>query len=246
MQTHHNCRCSCRPPARAHPSSLFLLQLKQFDVGDVESLVGRYSHVEHGIKMDGQAYLRQFYNERSLHKRLAMIRQARKGGAVTPEAYVHLQPFILNGRVDVKTYCQVSEASWCYRSQAWSISLSTGHHWTGDMIWLATGCQLDVKQDPLLSGVMKEFQVQVIDGWPCISESLQWAEGCPFYLMGQYTALQVGPHAVNLAGGQAASMRIAKDIMRRWQQDNSEASELSGVKSKTEEYIQQMQGLLWL
>ncbi|XP_074475463.1 uncharacterized protein LOC141758195 [Sebastes fasciatus] len=83
------------------------LQLKQFDVGDVESLVGRYSHVEHGIKMDGQAYLRQFYNERSLHKRLAMIRQARKGGAVTPEAYIHLQPFILNGQVDVKTYCQV-------------------------------------------------------------------------------------------------------------------------------------------
>ncbi|XP_054473516.1 uncharacterized protein zgc:113276 [Anoplopoma fimbria] len=216
------------------------LQLKQFDVGDVESLVGRYSHVEHGIKMDGQAYLRQFYNERSLHKRLAMIRQARKGGAVTPEAYIHLQPFILDGRVDVKTYCQVSEASWCYRSQAWSLSLSTGDHWTGDTIWLATGCKLDVKQDPLLSEVMKEFPIQVIDGWPCISESLQWAEGCPFYLMGQYTALQVGPHAVNLAGGQAASLRIAKDIKCRRQQDNAEASELSGEKSKTEEYIQQM------
>ncbi|XP_068586802.1 uncharacterized protein zgc:113276 [Cebidichthys violaceus] len=222
------------------------LQLKQFDVGDVESLVGRYSHVEHGIKMDGQAHLRQFYNERSLHKRLAMIRQARKGGAVTPEAYVHLQPFILNGRVDVKTYCQVSDASWCYRSQAWSLSLSTGDHWTGDMIWLATGCKLDVKQDPLLSEVMKEFPIQVIDGWPCISESLQWAEGCPLYLMGQYTALQVGPHAVNLAGGQAASMRIAKDIMCRQQRDIAEASELSVEKCKTEEYIQQMQGLLWL
>lgn len=34
--------------------------------------------------------------------------------------------------------------------------------------------------------------MQVIDGWPCISESLQWAEDCPLYLMGQYTALQVG------------------------------------------------------
>lgn len=33
--------------------------------------------------------------------------------------------------------------------------------------------------------------MKVIDGWPCISESLQWAEGCPLYLMGQYTALQV-------------------------------------------------------
>lgn len=57
--------------------------------------------------MDGRAYLRQFYNQRSFHKRLAMIRQARKGGAVTPEAYVHLQPFILSGQVDVKTYCEV-------------------------------------------------------------------------------------------------------------------------------------------
>uniref|UniRef100_A0A3Q1IRX1 FAD/NAD(P)-binding domain-containing protein n=1 Tax=Anabas testudineus TaxID=64144 RepID=A0A3Q1IRX1_ANATE len=222
------------------------LQLKQFDVGDVESLVGRYSHVEHGIKMDGQAYLRQFYNERSLHRRLAMIRQARKGGAVTPEAYVHLKQFILNGRVDVKTYCEVSEASWCYRSQAWSLSLSTGDHWTGDRIWLATGCKLDVKQDSLLSAVMKEFPVQVIDGWPCISESLQWAEGCPLYLMGQYTALQIGPHAVNLAGGHAASLRIAKDIVRRQQQDGGEACELSGEKSKADEHIQQMQGLFWL
>ena len=76
-------------------------------MGDVESLVGRYSHVEHGIKLDGRAYLRQFYNQSSLHKRLAMIRQARKGGAVTPEAYAHLQPFIQSGRVTIRAYCQV-------------------------------------------------------------------------------------------------------------------------------------------
>uniref|UniRef100_A0A3Q2ZNF1 Zgc:113276 n=1 Tax=Hippocampus comes TaxID=109280 RepID=A0A3Q2ZNF1_HIPCM len=220
------------------------LQLKQFDVGDVESLVGRYSHVEHGIKMDGQAFLRQFFNERSLHKRLAMIRQARKGGAVTPEAYIQLQPFILKGQVTVKTYCQVREANWCYRNQAWRLSLSDGDLWTGDTIWLATGCKLDVKQDPLLSEVMKEFPIQVLDGWPCISESLQWTEGCPLYLMGQYTALQIGPHAVNLAGGQAASMRIAKHILHH--HNNLEVTELKAGRSKTEEYIQQMQGLLWL
>lgn len=34
--------------------------------------------------------------------------------------------------------------------------------------------------------------MKVIDGWPCISESLKWTQGCPLYLMGQYTALQVG------------------------------------------------------
>ncbi|XP_051920043.1 uncharacterized protein zgc:113276 [Hippocampus zosterae] len=220
------------------------LQLKQFDAGDVESLVGRYSHVEHGIKMDGQAFLRQFFNERSLHKRLAMIRQARKGGAVTPEAYIQLQPFILKGQVAVKTYCQVREANWCYKNQAWRLSLSDGDLWTGDTIWLATGCKLDVKQDPLLSEVMNEFPIQVLDGWPCISESLQWTEGCPLYLMGQYTALQIGPHAVNLAGGQAASMRIAKHILHH--HNNLEVTEPGAGRSKTEEYIQQMQGLLWL
>lgn len=57
---------------------------------------------------------------------------------------------------------QVKEASWCYRSQAWSAALSTGEHWRGDVIWLATGCKLDVKQDPLLSEVMKEFPIQVV------------------------------------------------------------------------------------
>lgn len=55
----------------------------------------------------------------------------------------------------------MSEASWCYRNQVWSLSLTTGEHWTGDKIWIATGCKLDVKQDPLLSEVMKEFPIQV-------------------------------------------------------------------------------------
>lgn len=57
---------------------------------------------------------------------------------------------------------EVREASWCYRSQAWSVALSNGEHWHGDMIWLATGCKLDVKQDALLSEVMKEFPIQVV------------------------------------------------------------------------------------
>lgn len=46
---------------------------------------------------------------------------------------------------------------------------------------------------------------------------------------------------MNLAGGQAASMRIAKDIMHLVEQTNG-----APERSKTEEYIQQMQGLMWL
>ncbi|KAF4093276.1 hypothetical protein AMELA_G00000260 [Ameiurus melas] len=222
------------------------VQLKQFDVGDVESLIGRYSHIELGIKLDGLAYLRQFYGERSLHRRLAMIKQARKGGAVTPEAYAHLQPFIQSGQLLVKAYCQVTEAVWRYETQTWKVSLCDGEKWTGDRIWLATGCKLDVNQDPLLSDIKKHFPVQMLEGWPCISETLQWAPGCPVYLMGQYAALQVGPHAVNLAGGQAAAFRIAKEIIDEHggEEQNTETTKVE--KARTEEYISHMHGLMWL
>lgn len=215
-------------------------------MGDVESLIGRYSHVEHGIKMDGLAYLRQFYNERSLHKRLAMIRQARKGGAVTPEAYAQLQPFIQRGQLSIKAYCQVSQAKWCYQSQMWRLALSCGDHWTGDKIWLATGCKLDANQDPLLSDIMKEFPIQVIDGWPCIMENLRWTASCPLYLMGQYAALQIGPHAVNLAGGQAASFRIAKDIISEHSGMEQSNRVPRDMKARTEDYVMNMHGLMWL
>ncbi|XP_055039803.2 uncharacterized protein [Misgurnus anguillicaudatus] len=221
------------------------LQLKQFDVGDIESLIGRYSHIEHGIKMDGLAFLRQFYNERSLHKRLAMIKQARKGGAVTPEAYTQLQPFIQSGQLLIKTYCQVTEAKWCYRSQSWRVSLCNGEQWNGEKIWLATGCKLNVNQDPLLSDVMRKFPIQVLEGWPCITKSLQWTPECPLYLMGQYAALQVGPHALNLAGGQAASIRIFQNIINEHRGlDESTSGRME--KTRTEEYISHMHGLMWL
>ncbi|KAI5629867.1 hypothetical protein C0J50_10404, partial [Silurus asotus] len=222
------------------------LQLKQFDVGDVESLIGRYSHVEHGIKLDGLAYLRQFYGERSLHRRLAMVKQARKGGAVTPEAYAQLQPFIQSGHLHVKAYCQVTEAAWCYETQSWKVFLCDGQKWTGDRIWLATGCKLDVNQDPLLSDIKKQFPIQVLEGWPCISETLRWSPECPVYLMGQYAALQVGPHAVNLAGGQAAALRIARDIMDEHgsQEQHTETAKME--KTRFEEYISHMHGLMWL
>ncbi|XP_047674646.1 uncharacterized protein zgc:113276 isoform X2 [Tachysurus fulvidraco] len=223
------------------------VQLKQFDVGDVESLIGRYSHIEHGIKLDGLAYLRQFYGERSLHRRLAMIKQARKGGAVTPEAYAQLQPFIQSGQLLVKAYCQVTEAVWCYETQKWKVFLDdNGEKWTGDRIWLATGCKLDVNQDPLLSDIKKHFPVQVLEGWPCISETLQWAPACPVYLMGQYAALQVGPHAVNLAGGQAAAFRIAKDIIDEHSRKKKNTENNKVEKTQTEEYISHMHGLMWL
>lgn len=56
---------------------------------------------------------------------------------------------------------------------------------------------------------------------------------------------QVGPHAVNLAGGQAASIRIFKDIMVQHSGLDESTSERM-EKTRTEEYISHMHGLMWL
>lgn len=59
---------------------------------------------------------------------------------------------------------------------------------------------------------------------------------------------QVGPHALNLAGGQAASARIAKDIIFQHSQsgDGGTGTQTTVERAHTEEYIQQMHGLMWL
>lgn len=61
-----------------------------------------------------------------------------------------------------------------------------------------------------------------------------------------HISTQIGPHAVNLAGGQAASMRIAKDIVHYQKQNREQDPQIGQVKSRIEEYIKQMEGLFWL
>lgn len=59
--------------------------------------------------------------------------------------------------------------------------------------------------------------------------------------------IQVGPHAVNLAGGQAAALRIARDITAGHsieEQDTETTKEVE--KARIEEYISHMHGLMWL
>lgn len=57
---------------------------------------------------------------------------------------------------------------------------------------------------------------------------------------------QVGPHAVNLAGGQAAAFRIARDIIDEHGSEELHKETTKVEKARTEEYISHMHGLMWL
>lgn len=63
----------------------------------------------------------------------------------------------------------------------------------------------------------------------------------------QLSLTQIGPHAVNLAGGQAASFRIARDILSHHSgKGQTKTTPLKKEKALTDDYIMNMHGLMWL
>jgi hypothetical protein len=49
-------------------------------------------------------------------------------------------------------------------------------------------------------------------GLPLLQKDLSWAEGENFYVMGAMAGLQLGPDALNLAGGRHGACKIARRI----------------------------------
>lgn len=66
------------------------------------------------------------------------------------------------------------------------------------------------------------------------------------YIHGLLLYGQVGPHAVNLAGGQAAALRIARDIIDKHGSEEKNTETTKVEKTRTGEYISHMHGLMWL
>lgn len=69
--------------------------------------------------------------------------------------------------------------------------------------------------DYVLMKEMIPVVLQVLEGWPCISETLQWAPGCPVYLMGQYAALQVMHFEAMYSVGMFSSLKTCQLIMEK-------------------------------
>ena len=74
---------------------------------------------------------------------------------------------------------------------------------------------MDVTSDPLLQQMMAQHPIDVHTGLPEIGPTLRWAKDVPLYVMGGMAALQLGPDAVNLAGGLRGAVRISSELKER-------------------------------
>jgi hypothetical protein len=96
-----------------------------------------------------------------------------------------------------------------------------------DMIWLATGFDIQIDNYPFLDEMRKELPVDVVEGLPMLNHKLSWrcssaASGfesvCKtaarrrFWTMGPLAGLELGPDALNLMGARQGAVRVANAV----------------------------------
>lgn len=81
-----------------------------------------------------------------------------------------------------------------------------------DVMWLSTGGVVELNEYPILRAFHAKEPTQIAGGLPVLQGDLAWKEGCPLYVMGALAQLQLGPDALNLAGGRHGAVRVATAI----------------------------------
>ena len=185
------------------------IQLKPFDV-DLP-LIGE----ERGKQ------LAAFWREPDAQAKLRFIRGVRGGGSMAHEVFHGMIGLGAAGsRLTLKQECEVSSARWRDAADAgdddgggggghFEVNFDDGSGGAYDLIWLATGGDLDVSHHPLLAYIHEQRPISLANGLPELQPDLAWAADVPLYVLGGFAQLQLGPDALNLAGCRAGSVRVA-------------------------------------
>ncbi|KAI5967569.1 hypothetical protein CANMA_003003 [Candida margitis] len=152
-----------------------------------------------------------FYNLGTNELKYEMMNEAREGGSINPEYYKKLKQHVKNGRLNWMTETQVVEQGW--ENGSWELSLRKQNSEAKrlskiDYVYYATGIQADVESLPFLHTMFDEFPIDVCNGYPSLTDNLQWNKEIPLYMVGKNAALQVGPTSANLDGARLGAERI--------------------------------------
>jgi hypothetical protein len=74
-----------------------------------------------------------------------------------------------------------------------------------------------------LQSILKSHPIEICnDSLPCLTDDLQWREDLPLFVVGGYSALQVGPGAFNLEGGREGANRVALKLAELFDREETE------------------------
>lgn len=152
-----------------------------------------------------------FYNLDTNELKYEMMNDAREGGSINPEYYKKIKQHVKNGRLKWLTETQVVEQEW--EEDTWRLLLKNKHGEATslekiDYVYYATGIQADIESLPFMRTMFNQNPIDVCNGYPSLTDNLQWNKEIPLYMVGKNAALQVGPTSANLDGARLGAERI--------------------------------------
>ncbi|CAK7217690.1 hypothetical protein SBRCBS47491_003256 [Sporothrix bragantina] len=168
----------------------------------------------------------RFWSADTDEERLGIVKEARGGGSLTPQFAKILKKHVAAGRVRLCTSTQVTSLSFDKEARTgdngglWHVTTSPPVEDLPPMdhVYFATGIDTDVMSLPYLQTMQKQFPIETIGGFPCLTEDLQWAPDVPLFCSGKLAMLRIGPAAPNIGGVKLAAERIGlavEDLLRR-------------------------------
>lgn len=174
--------CSRRPVVERH----FDIPVKWFDEREARLLQADFYHEPEGLRLD-------------------KMKSVRGGGSIPP-IYMDLnREMEQRGRLQTmvgEVYIKDTD-----EDGSLIVSISSKTTMKFDAIVLACGIKPDCLSNPFIQKIHSQWPIKVKDGYPCLSEDLQWTDG--IYVVGGLASLSVGPDGGNLMGISRAAETVA-------------------------------------
>lgn len=154
--------------------------------------------------------------QKPVDERVKHIRAARGGGSVPPLYMKEIREAEAEGSLVLKC-CEVELST--VLANAVDV-LVDGKVQRFDLIVNACGHRPDCRQLPLVHELLKDSPVDIVSGFPTLSQDLQWGDFQQLFVIGALASLQVGPDAGNLMGLRRAAQIVASALdLRAWLKD---------------------------
>lgn len=165
-----------------------------------------------------------FYIRETDEERFQMIQDAREGGSVNPEYYKLITKHAKEGRLNLLKYTTITGQKWDPISLTWKLELTNSETTQVeylediDYIYFATGIQANIESLDFMLPIRKEFPIESVHGFPCLTDNLQWKADLPLFMLGKNASIRMGPALANLDGARLGAERIGwylQDVLSR-------------------------------
>lgn len=161
-----------------------------------------------------------FYMLDTDEERAQLILDARGGGSINPEYHMKINKHQAAKRLLLMKYTTMENGKFDEVTQTWNMDLVTREEGmpvqtrniNADYVICATGILPDLHGLGFLDNIIEDYPIDIVGGFPCLTDDLQWCEELPLYMVGKNASLRIGPTSANLDGARTGAERVGWKI----------------------------------